>query len=601
MYDVAARDFLRTSDGNAKTLKGANADVSVVGSLDPDEPGLLASLQDPEAIGFVAAVNSDVFPIHEVHVWTLTRSCLTLSVDCASLVFDTGTVSGTNIAELSPDGTMVAVRWQDDGIRVWDVSSGTEVVTLPTGPLNDGATVFIPQSQLLAVASGDALQLWDLTTGFPDGPALSFGDADIASVSVNHDGTMIAAGNDDSEVGIWDLSTSTLVGAVKKMPGGPIWSLTFTPDGSSVWATSSDTAIHRWDVAPSPVAGVVYDVDPDASGFALSPDGSRIAVSRGSETDNQLEVRDAGTGHLIRSVSSGHSDTIFGVDYSPDGGVIATGSHDGSIRLWDSGTLTRIGEVMEGHWTGDFGPLLNTITFDPTRPAPTARLASGGDDGTVKIWDVATQTETAEYSGGGISRGVRDIDISPDGSTLADGGSFDIQLWDLATGQPVGDSMQAVQAAGFISDVAFSPDGARVAASSVSTEGISVWDVATQDLLLRFGEGSGSIAFSPNGALIAAAFARVVDNSPFGEVFLWDAATGRSVGLPFAAHDGFTVDVAFSPDGSMFYSLGGGTLLRTDMRPATWIELACQRVHRHLTQDEWAVFLPGEEYNATCE
>ena len=108
------------------------------------------------------------------------------------------------------------------------------------------------------------------------------------------------------------------------------------------------------------------------------------------------------------------------------------------------------------------------------------------------------------------------------------------------------------------------------------------------------------MAFSPDGGLIAADVDVVVDNVPFGRVALWDAATGQSVGLPFAAHDDFTSDVAFSPDGSALYSLGGGTLLRTDMRPATWIELACNRVNRSLTPDEWAVFLPGEEYTATC-
>ena len=596
LYDVAARDFLWTQGGEVKTLKGANADVSVVGSLDPSEPGLLASSQDLDAIGFVAAVNSDVFPIHEVLVWTITQSCLTLQEDCTSRVFGTGTESSANIAELSLDGTMVATRWQDDAVRVWDVSSGAEIATLPTGPPNDGAAVFHPESQLLAVASGDALQLWDIATGLLDRPGMSFGDADITSLSANPDGTMIAAGNADSEVGIWDLSTGTLVGAVNKMSGGPILSLAFTPDGSSVWANTFDTAIHRWEVAPLPVAGVAFNVDPDAADFALSPDGSRIAVpTPHTENEYGLELRDTGTGDVIRSVASGHSNTIVAIDYSPDGDVIATGSHDASIRLWGSGTLSEIGDVMEAHWAGDFGSL-NTLAFDPTRPAPAARLASGGGDGTVKIWDIATQSETAEYSVEGISRGVHAIAISPDGSILADAGPFDLQLWDLATGQPIGDP---IQAAGSMSDVTFSPDGTRVAASTFSN-GIVVWDVATQDILVRFGGGSSNVAFSSDGGLIAADVDVVVDNVPLGRVALWDAATGRGVGLPFAAHDDFTADVEFSPDGSALYSLGGGTLLRTDMRTTTWIDLACKRVNRNLTPDEWAVFLPGEEYRATC-
>ena len=156
-----------------------------------------------------------------------------------------------------------------------------------------------------------------------------------------------------------------------------------------------------------------------------------------------------------------------------------------------------------------------------------------------------------------------------------------------------------MQAAGALSDVTFFPDGTRVAASTFSN-GIVVWDVATRDVLLRFGEGASDVAISPDGGLIAADVDLVIDNQPLGRIALWDAATGRGVGLPFVAHDDFTTSVAFSPDGSALYSLGAGTLLRTDMRSTTWIELACERVNRSLTQDEWAVFLSGEEYNATC-
>jgi hypothetical protein len=157
---------------------------------------------------------------------------------------------------------------------------------------------------------------------------------------------------------------------------------------------------------------------------------------------------------------------------------------------------------------------VGTVTFSPDGK----RLATGSDDGTVKLWDATTGREAATFAR--HRQNVRHVQFSPDGRTLTtlstDG---DVLFWDLKTGR-----VTRTLSLGPLGNwsLAFSPDGRRLATGS--TDGaVKLWDVATGREMLTLARLTldTEVAFSPDGRRLAA--------SSVGELMLWEAASKEEV------------------------------------------------------------------------
>ena len=153
-----------------------------------------------------------------------------------------------------------------------------------------------------------------------------------------------------------------------------------------------------------------------------------------------------------RGTLEGHTNSVHTIVFSPDGKLVASGSHDRTVQLWDSATgLAR--RTLEGH-TGGVG----TIAFSPDGKL----VASGSYDKTVRLWDSATGEAWRTLEG--HTNGVGTIVFSPDGKLVASG-SYDktVRLWDSATGEARGTLEDHTN---WVVSVAFSPDGKLVASGS---------------------------------------------------------------------------------------------------------------------------------------
>jgi RNA polymerase sigma factor (sigma-70 family) len=234
----------------------------------------------------------------------------------------------------------------------------------------------------------------------------------------------------------------------------------------------------------------LYDRTTPVVVLAAAPDGVTIAAG-GERPETDIQLWDLPT-RRVRRVLAGHTDSITALAFSPDGRLLASGSQDRLIRVWDLTTEDARNKILGGHDKG-----VTALAFVPTGDKI---LASAGIDGTVKLWDIVTGRCLATLSD--HSGPIFALSAAPDGKTLASGG-FDgsVTLWDLA-------SRTAHRLTGHtdkISAVCFSPNG-RLLASASWDATVRIWDlVAAQQRAVLVGH-SGPVlclGFNPDGTLLA--------------------------------------------------------------------------------------------------
>lgn len=261
------------------------------------------------------------------------------------------------------------------------------------------------------------------------------------------------------------------------------------------------------------------------SSVAFSPDGKILATG---SWDKTIKLWDRISGGETRALE-GHSDRVDAVAFSPDGRTLASGGSDRTIKLWDTSRGSEI-RTISGHTEA-----VTSLAFSPSG----STFVSGSWDKTVRLWDTSTGSEIRTISG--HKEAVTSVAFSPDGSTVASG-SWDktVRLWDVSSGKQI-DIFVGHRTS--VTSVVFSPDG-RTIASASDGRVIRLWNVRRKKeirVIGGHGDSISSIAFSPDGRTL-------VSGSWDRSVRLWDARTGRQAYLA-TGHSDSVEAVAFSPDG----------------------------------------------------
>ena len=503
----------------------------------------------------------------------------------------------------SPDGQQLASGSADQSICLWQVATGTLVNTFcdHVGPIFTLA--FDPTGTLLASAGRDrVVRIWDLAartlchhcighteevidlrfhyvtatgitwliTGSRDQSVrlwasdsgqlhhtLVDANNEILAIAASPGGHLLAASGADHMIRCWDLTTMQLRYSFSGH-GDAVRALAFSADGITLASGGNDQTIRLWDTEKRRALYTIQGYKNEISALAISPDGTLLANGnanhviylwplqqpadlppcQGPTPEPQPEVQP-------RQALHGHYGAVRAVAFHPDGSLLVSGGDDDSIRLW---------QLAAGRWTehqilrGHMGAVL-TVAFSPDGQL----LATGSADTTIRLWDL--QRMACTHIVRGHKKMVNALAFSLDGQYLAsvdDGGMLLLhQTSDLMAANKLGSGqaiwrMDTDNSALFT--LAFSQDSQLLAIGGAEKT-IQLWQINERRLVTSWAGHSSSIytlAFSPDGRYLAS-------GSGDQQICLWVLPSG-ALYQRWSGHSGLVCALRFDPTGQLLIS-----------------------------------------------
>jgi len=434
----------------------------------------------------------------------------------------------------NPDGSLLATGGSNGNLKIWDMSTGKVIQSLTgrSGAVLDSC--FSPDGRYLAYGGGDGtVRVWDIESGI-ERIIFRGHSAQVESIKFSPEGQrLVSSSPSEGLVKVWDFTRHPEHSTFARVPGGAdaqvkvrdltgraestflartgpdLEALAFHADGKHIVSVAVGGNVQVWDAATGllkeqrPVAISDELVSP-AVLAAFSQGGERL-VGRAREDNRVAKIWDVSTG-AQRIALRGHTLPIICLRFSGDNSRVVSCACEtkGSkklheIKVWDAST----GENLFSR-TGD-GMLFNSA-FSPDGNI----VAVGGEDGLLEFIDWSRSRITTKLPG--HSSPVTALAFNGDGKLFAAAGIdktlklYELDGFDPSRGLAPNTVHTLAAAPPFVCDLAFSPDGRRLA--GVTRDAVKIWDVRThQEVITLRGAVqrhwdpifNSRVVFSPNG------------------------------------------------------------------------------------------------------
>lgn len=436
-----------------------------------------------------------------------------------------GHIGAVNYLTFSPDGKLLASGGNDNTVKLWDTISGQLIKTLIGHSKYINSISFSPDCKIIVSASLDNVSIWDATSG----QLTKTFELDelkneewFATAGFSPDNKIIALTYYEESysdlnrlkritINLWDVLLSKRIQKLSFLVEDyySITSIILSSDiktiamagyayASSLFFSQEEdeeksNTIKLWDLVSGRLIRDIKVYTESIKSINFSIDNKIIASGN---IDKTIKLWNANTGDYIRTFR-GHNGSIYSVTFSSDGKMIASISHDATIKLWDfsSGellkTFSRYSEltdspkfslesfdsvdssvvdkiVLDSKHTG----IVNTICISSNNKW----LASGGDDGAIKLWDIVKGKIIHTLRG--HTGSINSLSFTPDCRIIAsasDDGT--VKLWSTASGEVIRTLKGHSES---VKSVKFSPDGNIIV--SINAQNVVIFDVASGQL-----------------------------------------------------------------------------------------------------------------------
>lgn len=527
--NAASSQSIAWEAGARRVLSDADGDLALLLALQANE------LDNPP----IEAINT----LSEVTFAPGTRNVLT------------GHTSQVDGVAISPNGQLLASGSTDFSVRIWDINTG-EQLNLLEGHTGDITSIaFSPNGQLL-VSTGRRFQaiVWDVQTGEMLNSLQGHGNAVVYDAVFSPDGMYLYTSGGDGELVQWDIASGAQINRFQGHQVAAVLSIDISPDGEQLLSGSRATELILWDTRTAAVLGRLAGHDSAVNDLKFSPDGTKaVSVDGGGEIilwdmlaiNETISIDDTA---VLSNINSSIAqpffnavDNIFGVAFSPNGQHIYTASSgstsaENSVYIWNAETgqvITR----LEGH---DDGVL--SIAVSGTGHL----VASGSVDQTIRLWNVG-QSGSEFHLDAHTSR-VTNVFVQDDLLYTASADNS-LRVWDADTGREV--SRIEVTGMSFVAaDV--SPNGERALLGSRNGVLIEV-EMETNVTLNELSTAEGGEHNETVEIVTYLDDERALSAGLDNKIILWDMIAGRSI-RTYEGHTDGIYDLAVFPDGTQFAS-----------------------------------------------